>query len=618
MCGIAGLVTLGQESLTENVATVIGSMCKSIVHRGPDDHGTYITEKVALGFQRLSILDLSLLGHQPMFDASGRYAIVFNGEIYNFKELHKELIPEFQPKSHSDTEILLQLFIQFGPPVLDRLNGMFAFAIWDNQEKSLTIVRDRLGIKPVYYALHNGCLYFASEIKALHAAGIPKILNKDYMEELLCFRYVAGEATPYKGILKLLPGHFLTIEKGDFRVMEWWSYADVIRKKENQMPADGVNWFKETFDQSVDYRMIADVPVGILLSGGLDSSSIAASLGVHNRDQINTFTVRFVEEKFDEGSFAKQVADQYNMRYNDLFVPPADLFRLSKEATMYLDEPVYHFSELFLMAISRFAKDKVTILLSGEGGDETLGGYVRYTPLRYKRLLSIGFVLAPLLNLIPVKGRWKKLLRFLRLGNFDKFILYNACEILPHELKDFGFKVTGKFEYRQRIIEKSKEVYKDNFRRVMYYDMHTHLSSLLDRNDHMTMAASIECRVPFLDYRLVEMLGAVPTKKLLPDGKPKSLLRRSFSKRLPQSLLEKSKWGFGVPWNQYYRTIPEFKKYMLELAEHPLVLENFSTTDKISAGIDAFLKGDEKFSSFFVHLANVCIWYDMNFEKAAA
>lgn len=616
MCGFAGLVTLGQESVIENVASVVSAMCKSIEHRGPDDHGTYITDKIALGFQRLSILDLSSQGHQPMSDANGRYTIVFNGEIYNYRELHKELIPEYKPKSHTDTEILLQLYIQFGPPVLDKLNGMFAFAIWDNKDQSLFIARDRVGVKPLYYAIHSGCLYFASEIKALHAAGIPKALNRQYVEELLCFRYVAGEPTPYEGILKLLPGHFMTIESGSFQVMEWWSYADSIRKHEKNTPSDDVNWFEKTFDEAVDYRMIADVPVGILLSGGLDSSSIAASLGVHNRQQINTFTVRFVEEKFDEGSLAREVADQYNMKYNDLFVSPNDMFRLSKEATMYLDEPVYHFSELFLMAISRYAKDKVTILLSGEGGDETLGGYVRYIPLKYLAALKVGFILAPLLNLFPVKGRWKKLLRFLKLGNTDKFILYNACEILPHELKEFGFKVTGNFPYRQRMVDKSKEVYKkDGFRRVMYYDMHTHLSSLMDRNDHMTMAASIECRVPFLDYRLVEMLGALPTSRLITDGKPKSLLRRAFGKRLPQSLLEKGKWGFGVPWNQYFRTLPEYKEYLDRLHGHPFVTEHVDNPCKLKEKIKQFLNGDERFSSFIIHLTNVCIWYDMNFGE---
>jgi asparagine synthase (glutamine-hydrolysing) len=615
MCGITGVAALGRRNLDKKIEPILALMRESIVHRGPDDHGIYSDDKIGLGFQRLSILDLSELGHQPMFDESRRYAIIFNGEIYNYRELHKELLPDFSPKSHSDTEILLQLYIRYGQGMLHKLNGMFAFAIWDIEKKELFIARDRVGIKPLFYAVHDDCLFFGSEMKTLFAGGVPKSFNEDCLEELLCFRYVAGENTPFADVNRLLPGHFLRVSNGNYEIGQWWSYPEVIRA--GKSPAgDEIRWFRETFDQSVEYRTIADVPVGVLLSGGLDSSSIAASLGLHGHRQTNTFTVRFREERFDEGDFARNVADRYEMQYNELFIPQDKIFNLAKEAMRYSDEPMYHSSDLFIMAISRFAKPKVTILLSGEGGDETLGGYVRYRPLRYKSLLRFGFLVAPLLGVIPAKGRLKKLLRFLNLRDKEKYILYNTCETLPDDLKEIGFKVNAIFPFREKVVKESKNIYPaDDFRRAMYYDMHAHLSSLLDRNDRMTMAASIECRVPFLDYRLVEALGGMRTEKLVPDSEPKSLLRRTFGPRLPKALMQKAKWGFGVPWNQYYRTIPEYKEYLDRLASHPVVTRYFERPEKLKKAVDAFLAGEDRQAAVIIQLVNICIWYDLNFAN---
>src|SRR5262245_58142831 len=267
MCGICG-IAYSDPSVIADKQTLV-SMRDSMTHRGPDDAGDFIAPGIALGSRRLAILDLSERGHMPMASADGRYKIVYNGEIYNFRDLRSLLEKRgYQFKSNSDTEVLLTMFVEEGPRMLDRLNGMFAFAIWDSRERSLFIARDRLGVKPLYYALASDGLYFASEEKSLFAAGIDVNFNPDCLEELLCFRYVAGEHTPFVNINRLLAGHYLQWQSGDLRINRWWNLAGKIRDARDRGATDISEWFRETFDDSVSLRRISDVPVGVLLSGG--------------------------------------------------------------------------------------------------------------------------------------------------------------------------------------------------------------------------------------------------------------------------------------------------------------------------------------------------------------
>jgi asparagine synthase (glutamine-hydrolysing) len=617
MCGLVGIFSLGTAHSRYVNDSTIQNMNNTIIHRGPDDSGVYLDDGVALGSRRLSILDLSPNGHMPMLTGNGQYCIAYNGEVYNYGELRSKFLQGESFHSNTDTEVILRSYIKYGAECLHSFNGMFAFALYDKEQKNLTIVRDRLGIKPLFYTVYDGHIFFASEMKALWAAGVPKEFDDDRFEELLAFRYVAGENTVYKNVKRLLPGHYMEIINGKIQINKWWGLDDAVEKSRKAPVTDEVNWYKKTFDDSVRLRTISDVPVGVLLSGGLDSSSVAASLGQNKSNHLSSFTVRFQESGYDEGDLAKLVADKYNFDFNQLYIDRNKLFEKTREVLKYNDEPVFHASDIFVREIALFAKKKVTVLLSGEGGDETLGGYVRYQPLKYAPFLKAGFNFSSLLKYLPLKHpRWRKLIRMLSLKSLDKFIIYNSSEVLPKDLKKLGVKPGPGFAYREEVLQKAKKAYHgDPMRQAMFYDMHTHLCSLLDRNDLMTMGASIECRVPFLDFRLVEGLAGLPTVKIVRNKVPKGLLRDALGDRLPPEILRAHKWGFGVPWDKYYRAEGSFRNYISRLYEHRIVKKHFEDTNRIKQVIEDFMNGDGTYGPFINQLFNICLWYDTNFAS---
>ena len=299
MCGICGIVHRDPTWRVDDGQLL--AMRDALTHRGPDDAGLFVAPGVCLGARRLSILDLSVRGRMPMSSPDGRYRIVYNGEVYNHRELRLELEAKgYVFRSRTDTEVVLYLYMAEGPAMLARLNGMFAFAVWDSRDRELFLVRDRLGVKPLYYAVRDGALFFASEEKALFAAEVPAQLDTSTLEELLCFRYVAGERTPYLGVRRLLPGHQLVWKDGMHQVRRWWSLAERTRALRDESPPSVVRWYRETFDDAVRVRRISDVPVGVLLSGGLDSGSVAASLGSQSSVGFASFTVAFDESRYDE------------------------------------------------------------------------------------------------------------------------------------------------------------------------------------------------------------------------------------------------------------------------------------------------------------------------------
>ena len=595
MCGICGIVSPHRAYPVSEITLL--AMRDSLIHRGPDDAGHYLGPGVALGSRRLAILDLSDRGHMPMSTPDGRYRIIHNGEVYNYQELRSTLQARgYKFRSNTDTEALLYLYIAEGPTMLDRLNGMFAFAIWDGKERTLFLARDRLGIKPLYYAYHNGALYFASEEKALFAAGVPVQFDHDTWDELLCFRYVAGERTPFVGIRRLFSGHYLLWRDGQVQTRRWWNLAERAQALRENLTADPVSWYRETFDDAVNLRRISDVPVGVLLSGGLDSSSVSASLARQAGSGAASFTVRFHEHEYDEGPLAQKVIERWQLNGHELTVPPDDLLARLRQAAWFNDEPLVHGNDLHLLAISQFAKPRVTVLLSGEGADETMGGYVRYQPLRYPALLAL---MQPLLSLFGntfcFNGRWRKLSRFLALGSLDRFVAFNACDVLPPDLDKLGLPSRWEFHYRSLVLGEARNLYPgDLVRQAMYSDHHTFLCSLLDRNDRMTMGASIECRVPFLDYRLVEMLAALPSSVFFAGLKSKRLLRAAMGSRLPSAVLQHRKWGFGVPWKRYLRQVEELRSLFLAMPNMQLILESPLERAVIQKHLRAFLSGDDR------------------------
>jgi asparagine synthase (glutamine-hydrolysing) len=564
-----------------------------MIHRGPDDAGHFMTAGAALGSRRLAILDLSPRGRMPMSTPDGRYWMTYNGEVYNYRDLRSSLQARgCSFRSNTDTEVVLRLYSEEGPAMLPRLNGMFAMAIWDALERSLFLARDRLGIKPLYYAQRDGRLYFASEQKALFAAGVPVRFDPGTWEELVCFRYVAGERTPYEGVKRLLPGHYLVWKDGVATMRRWWSLAERARALRTTPPPSPERWFRDTLDSAVDMRRISDVPVGVLLSGGLDSSSVASSLALQAGDRVASFTVRFDEEGYDEGPLAREVADRFGLEHHEMTVPREGLVDGLMEASYLNDEPLAHGNDLHILAISRYAKPRVTVLLSGEGGDETLGGYVRYRPLLYPRLHALARPLLPAIaSILGARDRIRKLARFLRLPSLRSFVLYNACEVLPDDLRALGMDPIQEFPFRQAVLDEAEALYpSEPVRQAMYSDQHTFLCSILDRNDRMTMGASIECRVPFLDYRLAEGLAALPSRALRAGRPGKPLLRSAVCDRLPPAVRRHGKWGFGVPWSLYMRSGP-FER------------------GRLRSMIREFLAGDESRAMLMRQLMMIALWH---------
>lgn len=607
MCGINGILHLqSQKNVDER--TLI-KMRDTLEHRGPDDKGLFLEKNIGLGHRRLSIIDVTSAGHQPFLSEDGRYALVFNGEIYNFKDFYPELKANgFNIRTNSDTEVLLKLFQLHGLKMLNRLNGMFAFAIWDKIKRELTLVRDRMGVKPLYYSLFNETLYFASEQKALFAAGVPLQMSQDGLEEYIFNRFVAGENSLYENVKKVLPGHIMTVrEGGKISTEKWWNLKKEIQ---NQSPIKNpVEWFRETFDDSIKLRMISDVPVGVLLSGGLDSSSVLSSLHHQKFKDIQTFNIGFKEKEHNEAHLAKMMAERYNYDFNTLQLENENLYDNLMSSTYFQDEPIMHLSEPHLLAVSQLAKPKVKVLLSGEGADELMGGYVRYKALQYPSLLNSIATISNL-DLFNSKPRYDKLKRYSQINKKSDLVIFNGSNIYPKDIEDiFGISKLPRNDYRKKIYKEAKSLYPDNLRRqALYFDQHTYLCSLLDRNDRCTMGASIECREPFLDPRLVVGLGSLDDKWLFSGKKWKYILKTAMADRLPEEILKFRKVGLSAPWADYITKSPAFKEELESFTKSELFNNPYFENIDILKLVQNLQKGDASMTPYIMPLFMMHIW----------
>lgn len=556
MCGIAGILNFNQQHVT---ASMLHSMGEAMEHRGPDDRGIWAHQQIGFAHQRLSIIDTSNGGHQPMHTTDKRYTIVFNGEIYNHDEFRTELKAKgFTFQSASDTEVLLYLYITYGANMLHRLNGMFAFAIWDNQKQELFVARDRYGVKPFYYFLNQQRFVFASEPKAIFAAGVTKEINNDHVNEWLMYRYVAGEETLLNHIKKLLPGHYAILKTdGTCEINRWYHLGQQIL---NHAPINNPKqWFEETFHSSVKYRMVADVPVGVLLSGGLDSSSVTASLHHSGFKGISTFNIGFKNYIHDESGIARKFSESLQYPFHSINLEGHELYQTLNQSIYHLDEPLVHMNDPQILAISAYAKKHVKVLLSGEGADEVIGGYVRYKTFKY---IGVRNQLSFLLQCTPNKyknTRIKKLERYLKIGGINQLIMGNAANYFESDFDELGLHYLGiTNDYRAKVLQEARQVYPNNpTRQLLYYDQHTYLQSLNDRNDRATMAGGIECREPFQDYRLVEGVGTLDTDWLTTGKKGKRLLLESMKPYLPEYITNFRKVGLSVPWIQLIKESEE-------------------------------------------------------------
>jgi asparagine synthase (glutamine-hydrolysing) len=560
MCGIAGIVGVGDTS-------AIYSMTECLAHRGPDDQGYHVGDGVALGARRLSIIDITG-GHQPMSNEDGTVWVVFNGEIYNYAQLrHRVRQKGHHLRTRCDTEILVHLYEDYSDACVHLLRGMFAFAIWDSRRRRLLLARDRLGIKPLYYTQAAGAFLFASEAKALlrHPAVQPEI-NSDVLDVHLTLQYVPGSRTLFKNIHKLPPGHLLVYENGRSRIGRYW---DVVFGEGGRRVSvkEAAEEFTSRFAEAVSLHLMSDVPVGVLLSGGLDSSSVVATMKQVSSARVQTFTAGFgAARSTNELSDARAVADHFTTDHHEVMVS-MDAVELLPKLVWHFDEPVADAAALPTYMLCRFARRTVPVILTGEGADEVLAGYPRYAwfvmakrlqralpPAARRRLLSMA-------RLIPIPRRYAKavgdilsdrtdLERHLGwVGNFEPTLkrqLFSPDLLCVANDDGIGF-VAAHFNGHDR--QPSRVLHS-----LLALDMHTWLvDDVLTKVDKMSMAASVEARVPFLDHELVEWTAALPVDVKLRHLHGKRLLRHAMRGTLPLHTRRRRKQAFVVPTDQWFR-----------------------------------------------------------------
>jgi len=573
MCGIS--VILGIASRPDSVAEDLQRMNNTLVHRGPDGEGIKVCSEgplvVGLGHRRLSIIDLAC-GQQPMSNEDGMIWITYNGEIYNHEELRRQLEARGHCyKTHSDTETILHAFEEWGPACVNYFRGMFAFAIWDGHNRQLFAARDRLGIKPLYYVATDDTLLISSEIKAILSSGRhPTQLNRQSIPEIMTFGYLAGEATLFRGVKTLLPGHSLIWKDGVVETHLYWDVPMPRSTGKEPDEAEYVEEFTSLFETSVRMRLMSDVPLGLFLSGGLDSSAIAVTMAKQMTEPLQTFSVGFESKYYNEFSFAREVADVVNADHHEICMRPPDLLSTIPKLIWHEDKPIRNASSIALYYVAQLASSRVKVVLSGEGSDELFAGYSRYgatkfnnrwgpyyeryVPRQIRETLRSTLWKWPL----PLSIRRKLSHSFLNHSMRPEEIFFdNFHAIFPsrvHEQlfsREFYEENAAVNPYKSSISFYESRDSNNQLDQMLYTDQKTYLVELLMKQDRMSMAASIESRVPFLDHQMVEFAAAVPTSLKLNRQGGKHLLKSSMQQRIPRSILNRRKMGFPVPIAQW-------------------------------------------------------------------
>ncbi|OUS25785.1 asparagine synthase (glutamine-hydrolyzing) [Gammaproteobacteria bacterium 45_16_T64] len=603
MCGIAGFTRFHRP--TGDIET-LRNMGNAIFHRGPDAGGEYLDEHVGLCHRRLSILDLSDAGNQPMHSHCDDFVMVFNGEIYNFQEIRDELIEEgVQFNTHTDTEVLLALYKKEGEALVEKINGMFAFAIWDKKQQTLFIARDRLGKKPLYFFHDDDYFVFGSELKALQqVSATPKQLRPDAIYDFFTYQYIPDPKTIFDKIFKLEPGHTLTINGKGLQKKQYW---DLSFAKSHQGSADEISQeLLDLVEQSVKERMVSDVPLGAFLSGGVDSSGVVGLMAKNSDKPVTTCSIGFDSKKYDEVEFAKRVAEQFATDHHEFTVKNTVEDQLSKIASFF-DEPFADPSLVPTFFVSELARQKVTVALAGDGGDEGFAGYSKYATDDLENRLR---------NLFPKALRKTLFPSIAKFFEGSKSVLGRKAHTLLYTLSidpAYGFFLTNSFFsdrlWNRLINDEFREVLgdyhpsslttkhynnadtDDHLDKILYTDIKTYLpGDILVKVDRMSMANSLEVRAPLLDYKVIEYAATVPSSLKFKKGDKKHILKKAFSKLLTHDTLYRKKMGFSVPLAQWLRN--EIKQQ----AEDTL----FST----NPGLSLYFKMDEVRKIWDEHQSN--------------
>lgn len=571
MCGINGIAFSSRSGRMISRSELV-AMRDVITHRGPDDEGIFIDRNVGLGHRRLSIVDVSR-GHQPMTNEDAMLHIIYNGEIYNHTDFRESLEAKGHTyTTHCDTETILHLYEEHGSACVDYLRGMFAFAIWDQRKQELLIARDRLGVKPLYYVhTADGSLYFGSEIKTLlEARAVKPEINYDVLSDYLANHAPSGEETLFVGVKRLLPGHVMTWRDGELSIRRYWDVDFSKHTDERDDQTYIKQWF-ELFRESVRLRLMADVPLGMFLSGGIDSSAIAAVMSEMVSEPIKTFSVAFAEREANELEYARLVADTYKTNHHEVVVSPEQFFEALPRLVWHEDEPLAHPSSVALYFVSHLASQHVKVVLTGEGSDELLAGYGRYRRTiwnlemgrRYNKLtpsIARKSIRNQIERTLPNGRLRQKLMRtFLVLSPELESIYFDNFAVFSAPMQQNMFTRTARERmpcvdpYRElrRVLARVKDL--SLLDGLLYADIKTYLHELLMKQDQMSMATSIESRVPFLDHKLVEFTARMPDTMKLRGGTTKFVLRESMKGILPDRILSRSKMGFPVPIGRWFR-----------------------------------------------------------------
>ncbi len=607
MCGIFGAVT--RSPFREEEIRLANN---AVRHRGPDDGGYACFESgswsVALGNRRLSIIDLSARGHQPMMDEAGTVRIVYNGETYNFREVRKALEERgHRFKSDTDTEVVLKAYLEWGAECLQRLNGMFAFAVWDERRKSLFVARDRLGVKPLYYTRIGDGLAFASEVKSLlWLPGVRRRMNQDALAKYLAFLWVPDPETLFDGIYKLPPGHYALFKDGKLKIQQYW---DLEFSSESRISeADAIDEVAVRLRDAVRARLVSDVPVGVFLSGGLDSSLITAMMTESVDRPIVACSVGFGDDISydiapDDLKYARQVRDCFRdkLDFREMVLEP-EIVNLLPETVWHLDEPVADPAALSTYLICRAAKGTASVMLSGVGGEEVFGGYPRYLAMKVAGYLDYGApilqsqMFSNLLDRLPASRpgpflahfrNFKKFARAIRSQDFQLQYLAMRAYYTPEELRS----LLAKPELADRALEEHLACFdnardRDPLGQLLYVDTKTFLPCLnLAYTDKMSMAASVEIREPLLDYKLVEFVTNLPSSYKIHGRKQKYILKKVGERYLPHEVVWRKKSGFGAPIRAW--VMKDLQPLISDLLSRESVMDrgmlNYSFVEKILA-----------------------------------
>jgi asparagine synthase (glutamine-hydrolysing) len=569
MCGIAGFIDLWDTHTPraqEDRAATLANMCEVIRYRGPDDSGAMLKDGIALGMRRLSIIDLSG-GHQPISGEDGTATIVFNGEIYNFRELQTELEAHGHTfQTRSDTEAIVHAFEQYGNSCVDHLRGMFAFAIWDERSQSLFIARDRAGEKPLYYTVTpTGTLVFGSELKCLlEHPGVKRETSPESLDAYFSLGYVPDPLSIFADIKKLPPGHFLTFSHGRLEIKQYWDFTFETggTNGKPRSEEDYLDELRQLLDESVRMMLVSDVPLGAFLSGGVDSSTVVALMARHMTQPVKTFSIGFLEDSYSELKYARLAAKKFGTDHHEFFVTP-EICNVIDELAWHFDEPFADSSAIPTYIVSKLAREHVTVVLSGDGGDELFGGYTRYVTERVRgkygllpRAVRQG-LLKPLSRALP-HGAWgRNFLHNIALDPIDRYFdnvsIFSGLNKASLYTSDFRAQLSSDDHAGARFRAYGESVgAAAPLDSLLYIDSKTYLpGDILTKVDRMSMAVSLETRVPLLDHKLIDFVTRIPAAMKMPGLETKQLFKRAVAGLVPAEILNRPKQGFGVPIQEW-------------------------------------------------------------------